>query len=672
MKTTIGGDRLGAGNKQEVSMKTYSRSSHDVGYTWRSSVSAGTLVPFMSELALPGDNWDIDLSCEVLTLPTRGPLFGSFKVQLDVFQVPIRLYQARLHMNELGIGMEMDNIKLPSLRLRALWQTAQDAADTLMNRPQVHPSNLLRYLGIAGVGRPSDPDTYNGDLYRRFNAVPYLGYFDIFKNYYSNKQEDNAYQIDVASGGGIPTIGAKLFLINGAIADVYNKPYSTDGSNVTKLEVYFQVAADRPTSALNAVLDGGVLTVISTLFTNSNWDNDKRAWVFDTPTGAGSSPWGSTLYVPTQTGALANPDDTDRIALKPFPLKNIDDMRKSILRHADDTTTFSIDTSSPEPYKYFTNVVTNPNGANLFSCQFNQGGLLLKTYQSDLFNNWISTEWIDGPQGVNEITKVDTSGDSFTIDALNLAQKVYIMLNRIAISGGTYDDWLDAVYTHQRRKGMESPMYLGSLIKELSFQEVVSNSEFQNPSDGNLQPLGTLAGRGRLTDKHKGGKVKVRVDEPSYILGIVSLTPRVDYSQGNKWDMTLETLNDLHKPALDAIGYQDLITDQMHFGDTVFSDSTTFTYSSAGKVPAWINYMTSVNKCYGNFADEAKEMYMTLNRKYELDKSSGITDLTTYIDPAKFNFIFAYTDLAAQNFWVQIGNRITARRKMSAKVIPNL
>ena len=240
MKTTIGGDRLGAGNKQEVSMKTYSRSSHDVGYTWRSSVSAGTLVPFMSELALPGDNWDIDLSCEVLTLPTRGPLFGSFKVQLDVFQVPIRLYQARLHMNELGIGMEMDNIKLPSLRLRALWQTAQDAADTLMNRPQVHPSNLLRYLGIAGVGRPSDPDTYNGDLYRRFNAVPYLGYFDIFKNYYSNKQEDNAYQIDVASGGGIPTIGAKLFLINGAIADVYNKPYSTDGSNVTKLEVYFR------------------------------------------------------------------------------------------------------------------------------------------------------------------------------------------------------------------------------------------------------------------------------------------------------------------------------------------------------------------------------------------------------------------------------------------------
>lgn len=64
-------------------------------------------------------------------------------------------------------------------------------------------------------------------------------------------------------------------------------------------------------------------------------------------------------------------------------------------------------------------------------------------------------------------------------------------------------------------------------------------------------------------------------------------------------------------------------------------------------------------------------MYMTLNRRYDWD-SSGITDLTTYIDPSKFNFIFAQTDLSSQNFWVQIRVGATVRRKMSAKVIPNL
>ena len=89
----------------------------------------------------------------------------------------------------------------------------------------------------------------------------------------------------------------------------------------------------------------------------------------------------------------------------------------------------------------------------------------------------------------------------------------------------------------------ESPMYMGGLIKELVFQEVVSNAATAE------QPLGTLAGKGRLSDKHKGGKVKIRVDEPSIIMGIVSLTPRLDYSQGNDWSINLKqwtTFTNLH------------------------------------------------------------------------------------------------------------------------------
>ena len=97
-------------------------------------------------------------------------------------------------------------------------------------------------------------------------------------------------------------------------------------------------------------------------------------------------------------------------------------------------------------------------------------------------------------------------------------------------------------------------------------------------------------------------------------------------------------------------------------------------YGSVGKVPAWLNYMTNVNRTFGNFADSNKEMFMTLNRKYEAYDSlnGGIADLTTYIDPAKYNHIFADTNLDSQNFWTQISVNNTARRKMSAKVIPNL
>ena len=60
--------------------------------------------------------------------------------------------------------------------------------------------------------------------------------------------------------------------------------------------------------------------------------------------------------------------------------------------------------------------------------------------------------------------------------------------------------------------------------------------------------------------------------------------------------------------------------------------------------------MTSVNKTYGNFAIENNQMFMTLNRRYQEggQGASLIADLTTYIDPKKYNFIFAETELDAQ------------------------
>ena len=248
------------------------------------------------------------------------------------------------------------------------------------------------------------------------------------------------------------------------------------------------------------------------------------------------------------------------------------------------------------------------------------------------------------------------------------------MLMRIAVSGGTYDDYLEATYDHNRIKEAKSPVYEGGLIREIAFQEVLSQTENEQAS------LGSMGGRGILTDRKKGGKMIVKTDEPCILMGIVSITPRIDYSQGNDWSVNLDNYDDLHKPELDGIGFQDLITDEMAWFDTdirmledisgnITAGSPDF--KSAGKVPAWLNYMTSVNEVKGNFANE-EQMFCVLNRRYEFDGNQGIKDLTTYIDPSKFNHVFAQTRLDAQNFMVQIRTDITARRKMSAKLMPNL
>jgi len=225
-------------------------------------------------------------------------------------------------------------------------------------------------------------------------------------------------------------------------------------------------------------------------------------------------------------------------------------------------------------------------------------------------------------------------------------------------------------------------MYYGGLSKEIVFQEVINQSD--NNAGGEegdeSQPLGTLAGKGVMAKKHKGGQVYIKVNEPSYIIGIVSITPRIDYSQGNNWDVNLENMGQLHVSGFDQIGFQDLLTDQMAFWDTKVEWTggvQNLTYKSAGKQPAWINYTTNVNYIKGNFAIQDDSAFMVLNRNYEAiydsqDDITTIKDLTTYIDPKKYNNIFAETRRDAQNYWVQIGYNMTSRRKMSARQIPNL
>ena len=182
-KVTLGGQRLGSGNRMTVDLHNYERSTHDLSFTMKTTAAPGTLIPFMSEVMLPGDTWDIELDRDVMTQPTIGPLFGSFKVQLDVFRTPIRLYQGKLHNNALNIGMNMSAIKLPVMHLRA----AEIDFTKNPDNQQINPSSIFKYLGISGLFRSNMGDAEVG---RSFNAVPFLNYWDIYKNYYANKQEE--------------------------------------------------------------------------------------------------------------------------------------------------------------------------------------------------------------------------------------------------------------------------------------------------------------------------------------------------------------------------------------------------------------------------------------------------------------------------------------------------
>lgn len=636
----IGKNTIGDGNKMTVRLNNYYRSTHDLSYVWKNTQAVGPIVPFLCEYAQIDDTHEIDLSAMVITHPTVGPLYGSFKLQLDVYVAPIRLYQKLLHNNALGIGLDMSKVKLPSLNINLKYKD-NPTKDNQFS--QINPSALLAYLGIRGWGLNENP---NAEVFARKNAVPLLAYWDIFKNYYANKQEEIAYMIS--------TNGSYL---NGAISRS-----DTGNENIKNFSDWKSVPANsgmiyiieinkKPADGSNnASLDNIILDV------EGIEAPDRRGKIVDMlgePVDNGKK-WSWTITDINQIAPIYRITYQTETILNPFNLSIIDETREHILA-APSTVPYVID--SGIPYSY----ARRDADGKLETTQA-MYGLALKTYQSDIFNNWIQTEWLDGDNGINAISSVDTSSGSFTMDTLNLAKKVYNMLNRIATSDGTYKSWMETVFASKYVEVTETPVYFGGMSQEIIFEEVVSTSATGN------EPLGSLAGKGRLAPNKKGGKIVIKIDEPSYIIGMCSITPRLDYSQGNNFTMNWETLNDIHKPALDMIGFQDLTLEKAAWWTESWNDKGVRSEKKVGKTVAWIDYMTNYNKNYGNFASGENENFMVLDRNYNMETK----DFTTYIDPAKYNGIFADQSRSAMNFWVQIGVNWKVRRKISAKSIPNL
>lgn len=641
IQKNIGKNTIGDNNKMSVSLHDYNMSTHDLSTIVRNTQSPGTLVPNLCLVAQKGDTFDIDIDSNVLTHPTTGPLFGSFKLEHHVYTGPVRLYNSWLHNNRTKIGLNMEQVKLPQIKvkLNQLWDAPSNNEKQWI---QVNPSCLLAYLGIRGYADPKAPN----DREAAKNALPILTYFDIFKNYYANTQESNFYMI-----GASPKLSVTINNvpvpnpddIPSQIGRIWNgKTITIAPETVEEKEILLRVKTSG--SAREQVMTPSTLGSFSIK--------------------TGKAEIAVTKIPEEQTWYIKAVYSTKRTSLQPYPLENLDIIRDKILLTSGDVEfDISNETKSIPPFTDFAKRTPQKN-LNTTNTQF---GLCLKTYNSDIYQNWINTEWIEGTNGINEASAVDVSDGKLSIDALNLSQKVYNFLNRIAVSGGTYRDWLETVYTGGNyMERCETPMFEGGVSQEIVFQEVISNSASED------EPLGTLAGRGVTTGKQKGGHIRIKVTEPCYIMCICSITPRIDYGQGNTWDTYLKTMNDWHKPALDGIGYQDSLNGERAWWTDYITEKNILSKTAVGKTVAWINYMTNVNRTFGNFAPEMPESFMVLNRNYSMGTNGQIEDLTTYIDPVKFNYIFADTNLDAMNFWVQTKFDIKVRRLISAKQIPNL
>lgn len=679
MKKSLGRQNVGAGKEMEVQMHGFGSSNYNLDQAHSLTMSAGTLVPYYQTVMLTGSKLNAKLHVDVMTLPTIGPMFGRFKVQIDWFATPLSLFNGLPMVNEFNLGKNMDRIKFPKIQLDAINPPKAIQRGELLETCQINPSSRLFYNGIRYLGHSKDQEDLN--VWREFNMASLLMDDDTYLRYYANPQEEQGVFIhhDISGNSNIEKV---VWVVPGG--DMHEIPVypgsgaiAVDVENTMELRVEFLSLEDMRNFDIDGLKlyympsVGNIMTIndVTKMFDEVTYNEFDNRITFKKPKPSAMAVESVYCYKYSNiSGYQVEPK------AKRFKLEHISELRKEVLKASLDGVAYEVDRfTNYEPYK---SILQYDEAKGIGAKQYAQEGLYCVTYQSDMFSNWVNKEYISGNNGINELTKIETDADgNFTIDQFIFQRKLYDALMRVDVAGGQIDDYFEVMYDYDRKSRLDATMYIGGLSKELAFMEITSNTGTEE------QPLGTLAGKGFLTSKHKGGVIELNVDRPTLVKGYISIKPRVVYSQGNDWFNDLENWDEFHKPNFDNIGFQDLISDNFAAWDTEIDVVTPGhglpKYKGYGKQPAWTHYRTTVDIASGAFAIPNEQMWQTLNRRYEYSKQEegigmGVYDFTAYIDPRKYNYVFANARRDAMNFQVNLFTEAHMRRKMAGAGIPNL
>ena len=158
------------------------------------SASWGTLIPTNVTRVVAGDDFSFQPGVGVQALPIVAPFMGSVCVKKEYFFIPDRIYNVDRQLNFQGvtdspnkvykpsmappIPFDVDNTSGGKLNISVSDMHAHFPSGSLSNI--VGPGSLADYMGEA----PGSIVTGVIDL------TPYIGYIDIYYNYYLNQQYD--------------------------------------------------------------------------------------------------------------------------------------------------------------------------------------------------------------------------------------------------------------------------------------------------------------------------------------------------------------------------------------------------------------------------------------------------------------------------------------------------
>lgn len=188
--------------------------THDISKTVRATLNPGFLYPLYHRYMLPGDKFKINLRHLIRTEPTIAPVMGRFKVRIVTAVSNLKNYCIALE----GYRRSFDwrTVTLPYWRFTFPNQIVNVPFDERFDGTGYFPgygglhgvrqTSLADYMGfergwfptVQQYGSASSNGSYvgtsygvldNNNNYKDINFIPFLMYYDFYRNYMINPQE---------------------------------------------------------------------------------------------------------------------------------------------------------------------------------------------------------------------------------------------------------------------------------------------------------------------------------------------------------------------------------------------------------------------------------------------------------------------------------------------------
>lgn len=158
------------------------------------SASWGTLIPTNVTRVIAGDDFSFQPGVGVQALPIVAPFMGNVCVKKEYFFIPDRIYNVDRQLNFQGITDTPNTVYKPSIAPLIPFDISLLSGDKMnISVSDLQTDAPLGSLGcIVGPGSLAD---YMGEAPGSIvtgvvDLTPYIGYMDIYYNYYLNQQYD--------------------------------------------------------------------------------------------------------------------------------------------------------------------------------------------------------------------------------------------------------------------------------------------------------------------------------------------------------------------------------------------------------------------------------------------------------------------------------------------------